>query len=519
MPRKKQLEESDYQKLKRFLISKSNQGGVSRQEIFEYMNITKFSSILELIYTFATLEEIKKFKIIDNRSKKFFEFDSSKCLNSKSQEQSNPKDDSESSVLSQTGKNSSDSCFEDVMKYDEDSAYALELEKSLPLGLVDMDNLPAPYNRKINQNVVFDLSILKYPMETFLKILSDITNPKILIPETLIDEIDKVNHKNSSYSKEQKQYAKSILKFIAEDKEDNFSRLDRKRIKNENANVLYAEENDAIIISNNPRTIAFAKVRNVKTIVFDSMKEHTPFDPNSEFVCGVDASIISYDVDELKKKFFKYRSILISDITISELEKVIDDDFTTQEKESARFIIQCAAFWGEVKNSRLRLCSADKSIVNFYYENPVSIVLTGDFGFGGNARLFKVNYEIQLRDNYQKSDLTTFFSSQNPILNKIVEKENLGLKLGIISANETCIEIDTFDFLLKKIIANVFSQSGELKETKNNIVKVYPNDIVVLKAQNQIAIILLTNSKNAIGKVWYCGDIKDIPEKYKKYLV
>lgn len=523
MPRGRKLNYSDYQKLKRFLISKAEQGGATRQEIFEHMNVTKFSIILELIYTFATLEEIQEFMIIDKRSGNFLEFESNKCLNSKVIAQTDSENGDETLIVSKKIGHMNDIGFEEeikeAMKYDEDFAYIKELEKTLPFGLVDMDNLPSPFNRKINQNVMFDLSILNYPMESFLKILIRISNPKIIISETLLDELDKVNHRNSTYSDEQKRYAKSILKFIAEDKEGIFSKLERKTIKGEYANVLYAEENDAIIISNNPRTIAWAKIRNVKFHILENMNKNNPFNPNSEFICGVDACVISHNVDELRNKFSAYKSILICDITISELEKVIYEDISEQEKESAMFIIQCAAFWGDVKKSKLRLCSADKSIVNFYYENPVSIVLTGDFGFGSNSRLFNVNYEMQLNNNSRRSELTTFFSAEKPILKQIVNKDNFCFKLGIISVNSMYMEIDTFDFLLKRIIVNVFSQTCELKETENNIVRVYQNDIVVLKTLSEIAIIVLTKVKETTGKVWYCGDTKNIPEKYKKYLV
>lgn len=409
--------------------------------------------------------------------------------------------------------------YEEAMAYDSELEYSRTLEKILPLGKVNFNDLPIKKGEHFYffQNVVFDMTVLNCSKEVFFRNLALIPNPKLLIHNNLVNDLDKVNAKHSLYNDYQKCYAKSLLKFIGEDSKGKFSRVDFNNLSTTRDLVKYAKRNNAIVLSSDPILIIYCMLYNVKVKILEAPIEN-PFDSNSDISCGIDASIVSQSVEELKERFKNFNSILICEVTLVELEKILHGDFTIQNKEAAKFILQSIAYYGNAKFSSKRLGNADQSIVNFYRENPVGLVLTADSGFSANSRTYGVPYALYLNKNSSSSEFTCFFEAQYNFEDYIID-QNFYFKTDVLSMNEVFFEINILTLLLKKVIVQVFSPSQTLKETTNGSVRIYKNDIVVLRTMDLITIVVCSNIKECKGKVWYTGLIENLPEKYKKFLV
>ncbi len=518
MPRGKKLSYQDYLKLLNFF--KENFDTVlTRETILKYIGVSKFEIIINLIKQFASYEDYQYFKIFDKRSKKFYiiNYDNFNLEEFKGEEHMADEgfDIMEEALIMEDEFYG----YEEVMEHDSELEYARAVEKILPLGKVNFNDLPIKKCEHFYffQNVFFDMTVLNYSKEVFFRNLALIPNPKLLIHSNLVNDLDKVNAKDSLYNDYQKCYAKSLLKFIGEDNKGKFSRVDSNNLSTTRDLVKYAKRNNAIVLSSDPILITYCMLYNVKFKILEAPIEN-PFDSNSDINCGIDASIISQSVEELKERFKKFNSILICEVTLFELERILYGDFTVQDKESAKFILQSVAYYGNAKFSSKRLGNADQSIVNFYRENPVGLVLTADSGFSANSRTYGVPYALYLNKNSSSSEFTNFFEAQFNF-EDYIDNQNFNFKTMVLSINQTFFEINMLTLLLKRVVVQVFSPPQTLKETINGSIRIYQNDIVVFRTMDLITIVVCSNIKACRGKVWYTGLIENLPEKYKKFLV
>ena len=415
--------------------------------------------------------------------------------------------------------------YADILKQNSSRGYSQSLDRENLIHDFDLEELQeTPKNWKY-QNVVFDISVLNYTRDYFFKHLALISNPMLLIYGSLVDELDKVNHKESIYTDYQRRYAKSLLKFIAADEENKYSNACSEHFESSKDLVKFAKRFKAIIITNNVLTIFFAKLNKVKYRVLKEVIE-SPFDSESKLICGIDTSIISHSIEDLRLMFSPFKGISICDVTLYELEKVINGEFSTNEKESAKFILACIAYFGTVQFSRQRLSNADKSIVNFYKENQVNLVMSGKFkavltadsGFAAYSRCENVPYVLCLNNQSSNSEFTEFMENQFDF-EEYIQDDHFYFHSLVNSANSTYIEINTYMLLLRRVIIQVFSQNQVLKEVTESIVRIYPEDVVVLRNADNVIILRFSDAKEAKGKIWFAGLVENLPEKYKKFLV
>lgn len=525
MPRGKKLNYQDYQKLLE-LFKNNFDNNLTRDVILKHIGVSKFEMIVDLIKQFASYEDYQYFRIIDKRSKKVYVINQN---NFSLEEFKGEQQMVERKISIPITTNNSMNpelpffSFEEAMEENDELEYARGVEKILPLGKIDLETLPMKRSGKFyfSQNVIFDMTILDSPKEKFYLQLALIPNPKILIYGNLTEELDRVNLRVDTeediYTEYQKRYAKSLLKFIGEDSQKKYSKSEKNNVSTPKEIAKYARKKNAIVISSNPKVIAYCRLYNVKFRILEIPFEN-PFNSESQITCGIDASIISLTIEQLKEKFKEFSSILICDVTLIELEKVLNGDFAVQNKESAEFILQTIAYFGDIKFSSERLSNADQSVVRFYSENPVGLVLTGDFGFSGYARRDDVPYALCLKKNSSKSELTSFFESQYDF-EKYINNQTFYFRTDVISITPKFIEINTFTLLLKRVIVQVFSPPQTLKEISDGCVRIYPNDIIVLRTMDLITIVVFSNPIECKGKVWYTGLVENMPEKYKKFLV
>lgn len=413
--------------------------------------------------------------------------------------------------------------YADILKQNSSKGYV----RSFDCNLDDLNDEDVQELKKKckYQNVVFDISVLNYPRDCFLSHLALISNPMIRIYEGLINELDKVNCKDSTYTDYQKGYAKSLLKFVASDRESKYSIADTSQPESSRELVKYAKKHKAIIITDNVLTICFAKLYKVQYRILKQIIEN-PFDSESDLICGIDASVISNSVYDLQLLFSTFRGICICDVTLYELEKVNYGDFTLEERESAEFVLASIAYFGNVKQSTTRLDNADKSIVNFYKENQVNLimggkfkaVLTADSGFASYSRCENVPYVLCLQDMNLTSDFIDFMENKFDFNAHIINNE-FYFKSIANAVNESYIEINTYRLLLNRVIIHVFSSNQILKEVFESVVRIYPEDVVVLRNAENIIVLRFVNAKEAKARIWYTGSVEKLPEKYKKFLV
>lgn len=495
--------------IKKFLKANKNRG-LSRKEIMEFLGVSRMS-IVEKIFLEQKISIKLTDILVDLRTRKLEGDpiipgvnDEKKVENSKVTNSVNDISDIEDkSTNNDESENIKTDKSESVNneKSQNDEEISNEEKKVIPLSNL-LNN-----NCKIH-NYIMDLSILDMSTENFTNLLDDLIKRKP--KEIPVFWLYRSDFESYDKHKDSKNIARSLIRFFSQDNDRFFSRLiNQIRPERDNLAKLCAE-NEITLISGSYRNIIESKLNNVDVIIPRIFKERFPNPLKGDKVYGFDSSaIIHSSRNEIDNILATCKKVIISDLQYNEIH---------YGNASSSYFLKVIAYYGEIykatnyKESDL----PDSRILKFYTHRRVDMVFTDDSGFILNGAFRGVPCSlVGSRDSLILQKLKdcmkfncSYFENQGISENVYVKFDcfnNYNNKLN------ACINYNDEKFTL-----NVFCG----KNKKRILTGPYINgDVICIRSNNTVLICIMTDCKNLIAEMWYFGDERNVPTKYRGYLI
>lgn len=346
------------------------------------------------------------------------------------------------------------------------------------------------FYRKIVK-VLFDSSILDLTINQFNGILKKMSRngirPKFIVFTEDVFQLDM--KKNESF------LAKELLKFFAQDSENNFHELFDGKKPTQKLLGKFCAEYQFTLVSGITKNIVWAKLYNVEVIIPDPFLKKIPNPCHGKGIVGLDSCMMSIHQKELDELLKNYEKILISDIQLEEIP--------------GGYLLDLVALYGDVDFASRNSRDKDQNICNFYGENKVAAMYTIDYGCFLFGKLSHVNCILY---DYSKASRSSLLKIANNLFTRVNE-----VQIGdeIIFDKMTNI-IDNAIMILNDFPnISIFTPIGQKRDKE--IRKAYSQDFLTIHISNTVIIAQIRKRQRAL--VLYVGQETDTPREYKKFLL
>lgn len=354
----------------------------------------------------------------------------------------------------------------------------------------------------IVKNFIFDESIFKLDTKIYQKLLQEIMSPNyrpvIWLFESQLFYLDKV--------KENYPVARDLLKFFAQDDDNKYTKLLQGEMPKADELGKFCKNNDIILVSGKAPNIVWCKVNDVKVIIPNYFKNlhRSPFTGNE--IIGIDSCVMG--APYMKSIFPKTKTVWISDIQLQE-RGFSESEFYT-----------VLAYYGKFGRAEMIDGHHDKSIINFYKQNGVEKVYGADYGFKVFAKLVGLEVELIYVNEQMNSRSTSTMLEVIKSKSSTVPEEVLKFKSGNFIKLDSIIEICCGRLRIfvdnKNVDISVYDSRKRQKKSPLRFIEVEKNDVITVCRANTVLIIEVVIAADAIGKILYYGDEKNIPKNLLK---
>lgn len=339
--------------------------------------------------------------------------------------------------------------------------------------------------------VLFDSSILDLTINQFNSILKKMEKkrirPKFMVFAEDVYQLDMKKNENF--------LAKELLKFFAQDSENNFHELFDGEKPTQNLLGKFCAEYQFTLVSGNAKNILWAKLYNVEVIIPEPFLKRTPNPCHGNGIVGLDSCMMSIHQDELDKLLKNYEKILISDIQLEEIP--------------GGYLLDLVAFYGEVEFASRSSRDKDQNICKFYGENEVTAMYTIDYGCFLFGKLSHINCILY---DYSKASMSNLLKLAN----------NLFMQFNVIQTGDEIILDEMTDILDNAVMilndfpnVSIFSPIGQKRDSE--VRKAYSQDFLTIHIFNTVIIAQIKKRQRAL--VHYAGQATETPREYKKFLL
>ena len=345
------------------------------------------------------------------------------------------------------------------------------------------------YSSLVKQGVIKEYIIdydAEWCIEDFIYFIRSLVSEKI-IPKILLFANDVLK---LDLAKKENKLASEMLKFFAQDKNENFHILkceDRPNLGEKLAKM--CKENNFTLISGNPKNVAWCKLYDVEVVIPQVYKERYPNPFKGKGIIGLDSCMMGIKHNEMANLLSQFETCLISNIQLKEMR--------------GGYLFIVSAYYGQIKWADRQFEDEDKNIAYFYQKNTVNTMYTIDYGCYLFAALAKVNCKLYKDKRATESMMLKILDN-----GVFVEWENL--KKGdeiILDEIPSPKDRGYLDFKGYPYVS-IYRSSGLKRRDKRG----YSQDYIFIKNNDKIIIAQITKLKLAVIK--FCGNTDSIPEEY-----
>ena len=339
--------------------------------------------------------------------------------------------------------------------------------------------------------VLFDSSILDLTINQFNSILKKMEKngirPKFIVFAEDVYQLDMKKNENF--------LAKELLKFFAQDSENNFHELFDGKKPTQNLLGKFCAEYQFTLISSDAKNIVWAKLYNVEVIIPEPFLKKNPNPCHGKGIVGLDSCMMSIHKEELDELLKNYEKILISDIQLEEIP--------------GGYLLDLVALYGDVEFANRESKDKDQNICKFYGENEVTAMYTIDYGCFLFGKLSHINCILY---DYSKASRSNLLKLAN----------NLFMQFNGVQTGDEII-LDKMTNILDNAVMilndfpniSIFSPIGQKRDSE--VRKAYSQDFLTIHIFNTVIIAQIKKRQRAL--VHYAGQATETPREYKKFLL
>lgn len=307
--------------------------------------------------------------------------------------------------------------------------------------------------------------------------------------------------------KENSVLARHLIKFMAEDEDNNYTHLVQGDKPKGRKLVDFCSENHITCVTGKYDDILECRLHSAKVHIPKFFKERFPNPLKGDKTIGFDSSAAYMKENAINELLSDAKTVILSSIQVTEL---INPNI---------YLLKVCAYYGQIRGAkRISSNPPDKDIVQFYKTNPVDVVYTFDSGFRMYAKF--ANVPCQLIKKFVQFTPSDISKKINSIFSKDFNEENLEDSDRIVF--DTLV--DTFDGKMRFYpqnedfdgIITVFRNGHKLRP-RVHYFDLINADFIIIRKNKKALVAEITNAKNCVGKIRFFGEEAELPRKYPNF--